>query len=100
MKDMRYHCPKCNSNLDVQKTFNKKILISCSNCDLQDIVEHKKNLDEAILDLGIRFDEGKIPDQNQMKNSLIQEGIIRQENEIEAMIGKNKPDSLTKNVLF
>ena len=97
---MRYKCPKCGSNLDIQRTFNKKIVISCSNCELQDILDHRKNPDEVYLDFLNRFDEGKLPDENQMKKDLKQEGIIRQEDEIEAMIGKHKPDSLTKNVLF
>ncbi len=97
---MKYHCPKCKSNLEIQKTFNKKIVITCSSCGLQDILEFRKNLDEAILDLGIRFDEGEIPDEVQMKNDLEKEGIIRKKDEIEAMIGKSKLDSLTKNVLF
>ncbi len=97
---MKYHCPKCKSNLEIQKTFNKKIVITCSSCGLQDILEFRKNLDEAILDLGIRFDEGEIPDKVQMKNDLEKEGIIRKKDEIEAMIGKSKLDSLTKNVLF
>ncbi len=97
---MKYPCPKCKSNLEIQKTFNKKIVITCSSCGLQDILEFRKNLDEAILDLGIRFDEGEIPDKVQMKNDLEKEGIIRKKDEIEAMIGKSKLDSLTKNVLF
>ena len=87
---MKYYCPKCKSNLEIQKTFNKKIVITCSSCGLQDILEFRKNLDEAILDLGIRFDEGEIPDKVQMKNDLEKEGIIRKKDEIEAMIGKSK----------
>ena len=97
---MKYHCPKCKSNLEIQKTFNKKIVVSCSNCGIQDILGYKKNLDEVILDFGIRYDNDDIPDKNQMNSGLIQEGIIRRENEIEAMIGNSKPDFITKNVLF
>ena len=97
---MRYRCPKCKSNLETQKTFSKKIVISCSSCGLQDILEYSKNLDEVYLNFLNRFDEGKLPDENQMKQNLRKEGIIRQENEITAMIGKNKPDFLTKDVLF
>ncbi len=97
---MKYRCPKCKLALEIQKTFNKKIVISCSNCGLEDILEHKKNLDEVVLDFSIKFDQGEIPDKDQLRNGLVQEGIIRQESEIEAMIGKNKPDFLTKNVLF
>jgi len=97
---MKYHCPKCSSNLEIQKTFNRKIVISCSNCGLQDLLEYTKNPDEVYLDFLNRFDEGKLPDESQMTQSLKQEGIIRQESEIEAMIGKNKPDFLTKDILF
>ena len=97
---MKYHCPKCSSNLEIQKTFNRKIVISCSNCGLQDLLEHTKNPAEVYLDFLNRFDEGKLPDKGQMMQSLKQEGIIRQESEIEAMIGKNKPDFLTKDILF
>ena len=77
---MKYHCPKCKSNLEIQKTFNKKIVVSCSNCGIQDILGYKKNLDEVILDFGIRYDNNDIPDKNQMNSGLIQEGIIRREN--------------------
>ncbi|MCH8834229.1 MAG: DEAD/DEAH box helicase, partial [Thaumarchaeota archaeon] len=97
---MKYHCPKCSSNLEIQKTFNRKIVISCSNCGLQDLLEYTKNPDEVYLDFLNRFDEGKLPDEVQMTQSLKQEGIIRQKSEIEAMIGKNKPDFLTKDILF
>ncbi len=97
---MKYPCPKCKSSLEIQKTFNKKIVISCSNCGLQDILEHTRNPDEVYLEFLNRFDKGKLPDENEMKDGLKQEGIIRKEAEIENMIGKNKPDSLTKNVLF
>jgi len=97
---MKYQCPKCSSSLEIQKTFNRKIVISCSNCGLQDLLEHTKNPDEVYLDFLNRFDEGKLPDEDQMRQGLKQEGIIRQESEIEAMIGKNKPDLLTKDILF
>ncbi len=29
---MKYSCPKCKSGLDIQRTFNKKIMISCEKC--------------------------------------------------------------------
>ena len=35
-----------------------------------------------------------------MLESLKQEGIVKDENEIKKMIGKNKPDEITKSVLF
>jgi len=85
--------------LEIQKTFSKKIVISCS-CGIQDILDYAKNPDEVYLEFLNRFDAGKISDKNLMLESLKQEGIVRDENEIKKMIGKNKPDEITKSVLF
>ncbi len=95
----KYSCPKCKSSLEIQKTFSKKIVISCS-CGIQDILDYAKNPDEVYLEFLSRFDAGKISDKNLMLESLKQEGIVRDENEIKKMIGKNKPDEITKSVLF
>ena len=97
---MKYSCPKCKSVLSIQKTFNKKILISCNGCGLEDFLEYAKNFDEVYLDFLTKFDDGKIPNEIQIKDSLMDEGILRNENEIKKMIGKSTPDPLTKSVLF
>ena len=97
---MKYSCPKCKSVLSIQKTFNKKILISCNSCGLEDFLEYAKNFDEVYLDFLTKFDDGKIPNEIQIKDSLMDEGILRDENEIKKMIGKSIPDPLTKSVLF
>ena len=97
---MRYSCPKCKSKLEVKKTFNKKIMISCSNCGLRDLLEFASNLDEVYLDFLTRFDSGKTPDQNQILSGLILEGIVRDEKEIKKMVGNNSLDQITESVLF
>ena len=97
---MKYSCPKCKFNIDVQKTFNKKIIMSCLNCGIQDILEYAKNPDEVYLEFLNRYDEGRISDEKQVKDRLRQEGIVRKKTEIEAMIRKNKPDPITKKILF
>ena len=84
----------------MQKTFNKKIMIACDKCGLQDMLTFAKNPDEVYLDFLTRFDEGKTPTKNQMIDGLRQEGIIRDENEIKEMMAGHDPDEITKSVLF
>ena len=79
---MKYSCPKCKSKLETQKTFNQKILFDCIYCGLQDIVEHKKNIDEAYLDFLTKYDDGKILGKKKMHGLLEQEGIVQSEEEI------------------
>ena len=95
-----YACPKCKASLTFQKTFNKKLLITCNGCKLEDFLEYSKNFDEVYLEFLTKFDDGKIPNENEIADSLKAEGIIRDENEIKKMIGKSVPDQLTKSVLF
>jgi len=97
---MKYSCPKCNSKLDIQKTFNHKIVISCNGCSLEDLLEYAKNPDEVYLNFLTKFDEGKIPDKKQMSLGLKNEGIIRDEKELKKMIGDHSLDEITESVLF
>ena len=93
---MKYSCPKCKSKLDIQKTFNQKIMVSCNSCGLEDLLEYTKNTDEVYLNFLTKFDEGKIPDKKQMSIGLKTEGIIRDEKDIKKMIGNHYLDDLTK----
>jgi len=95
---LKFACPKCKSKLEIQKTFNRKMHISCSNCNLEDLLEFSKNIDEVFLEFLSRFDEGLVT--KEISKSLKEEGIIRDENEIVKMIGNNKPDEITKSILF
>jgi DEAD/DEAH box helicase domain-containing protein len=95
-----YSCPKCKNKVEVQKTFNQKLLFSCPLCKIEDVVEYKKNIDEAYLDFLLKFDTGKIPTKKESQNMLEKEGILQSQDEIERMIGDSKIDEITKSVLF
>ncbi|HJU13671.1 MAG TPA: DEAD/DEAH box helicase [Candidatus Nitrosotalea sp.] len=93
-------CPKCKSKIEVQKTFNQKILFTCSKCKIEDVVDHKRNIDEAYLEFLLRFDSGTIPSGKESQNSLEREGLVQDEQSIKKMIGDAKIDEITKSVLF
>src|SRR5574338_486320 len=95
-----YSCPKCKSRMEIQKTFNQKIMFECSKCGLEDIVDYKKNPDEAFLDFLTRFDDGKVLTKKNLQSALEQEGIVQSEEEIKKMIGDAKLDDLTNSILF
>ena len=96
---LKFSCPKCKAKLEIQKTFNKKIHISCDNCGIEDLLEFSKNIDEVFLEFLSRFDEGLVTKKGVSKG-LKDEGIIRDEKEIKEMIGKNNPDEITESILF
>ena len=96
----KYPCPKCKARLEIQKTFSKKILVSCPSCGLEDLLEFSKNIDEVILDFAYKFDKGKLSPKGDLQDGLRQEGILRDEAQIKKMIGKNKIDEITKQVLY
>ncbi|HIH45807.1 MAG TPA: DEAD/DEAH box helicase, partial [Candidatus Nitrosotenuis sp.] len=75
-------------------------MISCSKCDIRDIVDYAKNIDEVYLEFLARFDQGQTPDKKEFTSQLKEEGIVRDKKEIESMIGSNTPDPITKDVLF
>jgi DEAD/DEAH box helicase domain-containing protein len=96
---LKFSCPKCKSKIEIQKTFNKKMHVSCSKCGIEDLLEFSKNYDEVFLEFLSRFDDGLVSEKG-IADSLKEEGIVRDENEIKKMIGKNKPDLITENVLY
>ena len=96
---MKFKCPKCKSDIEIQKTFNKKLMVSCGKCGIEDLLEFKKNYDEAFLEFLSRFDEGLISEKGIMKD-LKDEGIVRAESEIKKMIGQNNPDNITETILY
>lgn len=86
--------------IEVQKTFNQKILFSCPHCKIEDIVDYKKNIDEAYLDFLLKFDTGEISTKIDSQNMLEKEGLLQSEDEIKNMMGDSKVDEITKSVLF
>ncbi|MGY5148812.1 MAG: DEAD/DEAH box helicase [Candidatus Nitrosopumilus sp. bin_68KS] len=96
---MKFSCPKCKSKIEIQKTFNKKMHVSCEKCGIEDLLEFSKNIDEVFLEFLSRFDKGLVTSVG-LSEELKDEGIIRAENEIKEMIGNNKPDKITEEILF
>ncbi|MGV7225799.1 MAG: DEAD/DEAH box helicase [Nitrosopumilus sp.] len=96
---MKFSCPKCKSKIEIQKTFNKKMHVSCEKCGIEDLLEFSKNVDEVFLEFLSRFDKGLVTEGG-LSEGLKDEGIVRGENEIKEMIGKNKPDKITEEILF
>jgi DEAD/DEAH box helicase domain-containing protein len=96
---LKFSCPKCKSKIEIQKTFNKKMHVSCEKCGIEDILEFSKNFDEVFLEFLSRYDKGLVSEKGLSEN-LRDEGIVRGENEIKEMIGKNKPDKITEEILF
>ena len=73
--------------------------ISCTNCNIEDIVEFSKNIDEVYLEFLSRFDQGFVSEDG-ISTELTDEGIVRSEYEIKKIIGNNKPDKITQEILF
>ena len=90
---MKFSCPKCNAKIEITKTFNKKIHVLCSKCGIEDILEYSRNYDEVFLEFLSKYDKGLISG-GRLKQELKDEGIIRDENEIEQIIKENKPDKI------
>ena len=73
--------------------------VSCEKCGIEDILEFSKNFDEVFLEFLSRYDKGLVSEKGLSEN-LKDEGIVRGENEIKEMIGNNKPDKITEEILF
>jgi DEAD/DEAH box helicase domain-containing protein len=96
---LKFSCPKCKSKIEIQKTFNKKMHVSCEKCGIEDLLEFSKNVDEVFLEFLSRFDKGLVTEGG-LSEGLKDEGIVRGENEIKEMIGSKKPDKITEEILF
>lgn len=73
--------------------------VSCGKCGIEDLLEFSKNIDEVFLEFLSRYDNGLVTE-NGLSEGLKDEGIVRAESEIKKMIGKNKPDKITEEILF
>ncbi len=73
--------------------------VSCGKCGIEDLLEFSKNVDEVFLEFLSRFDKGLVTEGG-LSEGLKDEGIVRGENEIKEMIGENKPDKITEEILF
>lgn len=85
--------------MEIQKTSNKKMYVSCGKCGIEDVLEFSKNVDEVFLEFLTRFDKGLVT-QKTLSEDLQDQGIVRTKDEIDEMIGDNKPDKLIRDILF
>lgn len=96
---VKYSCPNCKTKLEIQKTFNKKFLISCNKCGIEDLLEFAKNVDEVYLEFLSRYDQGSVSKKD-LSEGMKKEGMVREEAEIKQMIGDKKLENITKSVLY
>lgn len=96
---MKYPCPKCRSALGIQRTFNRKIHVSCECCGVEDLLEYNKNPDESYLEFLSRYDSGLVS-KKEATDSLKNGGMVRDESEIKEMIKNFNPAQITKSILF
>lgn len=73
--------------------------VSCEKCGIEDLLEFAKNPDEVFLEFLSKYDKGLVTEKG-LSEGLKEEGIVRGENEIKEMIGNNKPDKITEEILF
>jgi len=97
---LRYACPKCKARLGFERTFNRKIAISCASCNIGSVMEFAKNPDEVYLDFLTMYDSGEVSEGGSPQGILREQGMIRDEREIREMIGRNTPDGITRSALF
>ena len=73
--------------------------VSCEKCGIEDLLEFSRNVDEVFLEFLSKFDKGLVTEGG-LSEGLKGKGIVRGENEIKEMIGKNNPDKITKEILY
>ena len=97
---MKFPCPKCRSRMEIQATPNAKIHVSCTGCDVEDLVGFSSNRDEAFLEFLTRFDRGKTAAAAEIAGELGGGRRARSAEEVERMIGGSGPDGITREILL
>ncbi|MCE2498420.1 MAG: DEAD/DEAH box helicase [Nitrosopumilaceae archaeon] len=118
---MKFTCPACGSGMEMSRTFDGRMHVSCSGCELQDIVAHNSNPDESFLEFLVRYDEsgpsgtGALdaaktataaiaaagsPAEPSNAGDAAAQDMVRPESEIEDMIGDESPDKLMRDILY
>ena len=118
---MKFTCPACDSGMEMSRTFDGRMHVSCSGCGLQDLVAYNSNPDESFLEFLVRYDEGgppgtSAPDaakaaatasatagpppETPDAGDAVAQDMVRPESEIEAMIGDESPDKLMRDILY
>jgi DEAD/DEAH box helicase domain-containing protein len=107
MTDMhmsRYRCPKCSSlnSIDVNKTFDGRLLFQCLKCNICTIVSLTNNFDEAYLEFLDRYDNGYLTEIEDLKTLMEEEKMLRPSSEIRSLISKNNAvkNEFLKTILY
>src|SRR5436190_16468426 len=107
MTDMhmsRYRCPKCSSlnSIDVNKTFDGRLLFQCLKCNICAIVSLTNNFDEAYLEFLDMYDNGYLIEIENLKTLMEEEKILRPSSEIRSLISKNNAvkNEFLKTILY
>ena len=96
---MKLSCPKCKARIEIQRTFNKRMHVSCTGCGIEDLLDFSRNTDEVFLEFLSRYDRGLVTEKG-LEGGLEDGGIVRPEAEIKEMIGENDPDDITRDILY
>ncbi|MDE0526820.1 MAG: DEAD/DEAH box helicase [Thaumarchaeota archaeon] len=118
---MKFTCPACDSGMELSRTFDGRMHVSCSGCELQDLVAYNSNPDESFLEFLVRYDEGGppgagapdaakaeataaetagSPPESPNAGDAAARDMVRPESEIEGMIGDESPDKLMRDILY
>jgi DEAD/DEAH box helicase domain-containing protein len=107
MTDMhmsRYRCPKCSSlnSVDVNNTFDGRLLFQCLKCNICAIVSLTNSFDEAYLEFLAMYDNGYLAEIEDLKTLMEQERILRPASEIKSLISKNNAvkNEFLKTILY
>lgn len=100
----RYRCPKCSSlnSIEVNKTFDGRLLFQCLKCNVCAIVSLTNNFDEAYLEFLDMYDNGYLTELEDLKTLMEQERILRPSSEIKSLISKNNAikNEFLKTILY
>lgn len=87
---MKYDCPACKESLKIGRAYDGRWSVRCQKCDLVDIFVYNGSDAEVYMEVLIRYDEGRTSGDEQM---------VRSVEEIEQLIQRHKPDSMTRDIL-
>ncbi len=95
----KYPCPNCKSGLCADRTFDKRIHISCPSCGLHGLFEGSSGTDMAVMEFACDYDEGKLASESQSITDSAQ-GMTRADAEIDLLVKDHNPDKFTKSILY
>ena len=98
-----HRCPKCQSRINLTRSFDNKIIVECNKCKLFHIFESQKKIDLAYLEfLDIYKQEDII--KREKRKLLEDHGIVKSKTDIENIVNNNitaeKLPPIIKEILY